>query len=221
MMTRESSPLSPSKQSSASNGGQPRTDNNKQGTAFARELNRLERKEDAQDRQKKGSDNADETDLKHGPAVRAGPQGKTGFANDRDRRDDAGLTQDVLIANAIRGAKQSFVAKTSPADVPPPHLEKIAAAIAELSAKGVEAHYQLSLPMGPTMIDGAILARDASGRMMIQLLCPAILPPLQAKQLAADLARRLLDKKMRLGEIAFSKSYAARDGRTVKRKGGA
>jgi hypothetical protein len=192
----------------------------KQGNAFARELNRQERKQDNQDKTK-GDVLGQEDDADPKSAAKAsGFARKSGLEKEGEQGDDNGFTLDAALASKIRDSKMSFAAKASQAEVPPAHLEKIAAAIAELTAKGADAQYQLNLPMGPAHIEGAILGRDAGGRIMIQLLSPSVLPPQLASQLAADLTRRLQDKKLKLGEIAFSKNYAAADSSRVAGKAG-
>jgi hypothetical protein len=224
MMTREQNPLSPANRavSSASN---TRPDiNGTQSNAFARELNRLERKQDDGDKPKNSESEKSEenTENTNGSKARlSGHNRKSGLEQERDGRDDAAFTLDAAIASKLHAGKMAFTAKILAAEVPPAHLEKMAAAIAELVTKGTDAQFTLNLPMGSAMIEGAILGRDASGRIMVQLLSPSILPPHLASQLSADLARRLQDKKLKLGGVAFSKAYTERSGNTVAQKGGA
>ncbi len=224
MMTREQNPSTPANRSAQSALGTRPVTNETQSNAFARELNRLERKQDDGDKPKNNdADKAEENnEAAAGPKAQAGGHNrKSGLEKDSDRRDDAGYTLDAAIANKIHAGKMAFTAKVLAAEVPPAHLEKIAAAIAELTTKGADAQFQLNLPMGSTMIEGAILGRDASGRIMVQLLSPSILPPQLASQLSADLARRLQDKKLKLGGVTFSKSFAEKSGQAVTQKGAA
>ena len=73
----------------------------------------------------------------------------------------------------------------------PAHIEKMAAAIQELSAKGVDTRFTLELPLGNMNIQSAVLGRDASGQIAIQLQADGLMPPAMLSRLSAELAQRL------------------------------
>lgn len=86
----------------------------------------------------------------------------------------------------------------------PAHLEKMAAAIQELAGRGLNAQFQLQLPMGAMSVESVILARDGAGRIAIQLQGQGQLPATVMNRVAADLAYRLKQKKLRVASVEFA-----------------
>ena len=127
--------------------------------------------------------------------------------DERDAKNDGGIGQQFM-TTLTPVNKAMAAAPTAPPEAPPAHLDRIAAAIAELSGKDVDVHFQLSLPMGNTQIESALIGRDAMGRLSVQLTANAVLPPEQMAKMSAELSRRLRDKKLRIGDIGFSKHEA-------------
>jgi hypothetical protein len=131
---------------------------------------------------------------------------------ERNRKGFGDDTQSMMAANIdrvssadIRGAKLSFAPVNSLPEYPAAHLEKIAAAIQELSGKGVNAEFTLNLPLGPTHAQSVILGRDVQGRIMLQIISATRLPDHIMTGLSADLSKRLQKKLLRVGEVRFSK----------------
>ncbi len=123
--------------------------------------------------------------------------------DERDAKNEGSLGQQ-FITTLTRADKAMATAPSAPPEAPPAHLDRIAAAIAELSGKDVDLRFQLSLPMGNTQIEGALIGRDVMGRLSIQLTTNAVLPPEQMAKMSAELARRLREKKLRIGDIGFA-----------------
>ncbi len=82
-------------------------------------------------------------------------------------------------------------------------VERMAAAIAEVTAKGADAQFTLNMPLGSTKIEGAVLARDAAGRITISLIPATAIAPAQAAQMARQLTERLMKRDVKLGRVAF------------------
>jgi hypothetical protein len=122
---------------------------------------------------------------------------------ERDAKNEGGLTQQ-FVTTLHRSDKAMATAPAAPPETPPAHLDKIAAAIAELSGKEVDVQFQLSLPMGNTHVESVMIGRDAMGRIAVQLTANAILPPETMTKMSAELSRRLREKKLRIGDIGFS-----------------
>jgi hypothetical protein len=107
-------------------------------------------------------------------------------------------------------AAQDFVrnialAKVAPAqEIPSEQLARIIAAIEELADIGANAEYQLSLPAGPTAIEGAVLGRDPTGKLNIQLIANAPIPAAALQQLQTALRQKLMDRKAQLGKLDIS-----------------
>jgi hypothetical protein len=102
-------------------------------------------------------------------------------------------------------ARAVAVAHAAPADaVPNQQLARIAAALAELCEKGANAEYQLTLPAGATTIEGAVIGRDPTGKLNIQLIANAAISPAAIQQLQAALRLRLMDRKTQLGKLGVS-----------------
>jgi FAD/FMN-containing dehydrogenase len=91
-------------------------------------------------------------------------------------------------------------------EIPPEHLARMLAAIEEMVDKGVMAEYQLSLPAGPTTIEGAVLGRDPSGKLHVQLLANAPVGAAVMQQLQNALRQRLATRKGAFGRVEVSYS---------------
>jgi hypothetical protein len=85
------------------------------------------------------------------------------------------------------------------------HLERIAAAIAEMAAGGAKADVHLTLPAGPTRIDGAVIGRDAMGQLHIVLTTGSAIAPASAAQLQSQLTERLLRRDVRVAKMALQR----------------
>lgn len=138
--------------------------------------------------------------------------------DERDAKNEGSLGQQ-FITTLTRADKAMAAAPSAPPEAPPAHLDRIAAAIAELSGKNVDMRFQLSLPMGNSQIEGALIGRDAMGRLSIQLTASAVLPPEQMAKMSAELARRLREKKLRIGDIGFSTHKALMEKQAEMDKG--
>jgi hypothetical protein len=86
------------------------------------------------------------------------------------------------------------------------HIERIAAAIAEVAAGGAKADVHLTLPAGPTRIDGAVIGRDAMGQLHIILTTASAIAPATAAQLQNQLTERLLRREIRIARMALQRS---------------
>ncbi len=124
--------------------------------------------------------------------------------DEREARSDSGVNGPIISTIAALG--KSAVIKSAPPEPPPPHLDRIAAAIAELSGKDVDMRFQLNLPFGTAKIDNALIGRDAMGRLTVQLACNTVLPPETMAKMANELSRRLRERKLRVGDIGFAES---------------
>ena len=83
------------------------------------------------------------------------------------------------------------------------HIERIAAAIAEVTAGGAKADVHLTLPSGSTRIDGAVIGRDAMGQIHIVLTTASAIAPATAAQLQNQLTERLLRRDIRVAKIGL------------------
>lgn len=86
------------------------------------------------------------------------------------------------------------------------HLERIAAAIAEVSKHGVQAEIHLQLPPGATRIDGAVLGRNDSGQMHIVLTTASTITPAASAQLQSQLSERLLRRDIRVARMTLQRA---------------
>ncbi len=139
---------------------------------------------------------------------------KGNFAlEDRSRKPLAALDEDInstqqssapFAAANLRSGPIQVQSIATQIEVPPAHLERMASAIQELHSKDTNAQYQLHLPLGPTYVESAIMGQDAQGRISIQLLTPAILPPQLMASLSNLLTLRLRQKDLRVGEVKFT-----------------
>jgi hypothetical protein len=85
------------------------------------------------------------------------------------------------------------------------HIERIAAAIAEVTAQGASADVHLTLPKGATAIDGAIIGRNEAGALHIMLTSANAIAPAQAAMLQASLHDRLRQRDVRVGKVTLQK----------------
>lgn len=81
------------------------------------------------------------------------------------------------------------------------HLDRIAAAIAEVAKSGAEPQVQLSLPLGAYRIEGAVLGRDLAGQINVLLIPTGAVPPAMAAQWSEQLNERLLRRDIRVGRV--------------------
>lgn len=122
-------------------------------------------------------------------------------ADEREAKYEAGFAMQSNMVLAAE-AKPALV-KAAPAEPPPEHLDRIAAAIAELSGKDIDMRFQLNLPFGAGQVDTALIGRDAMGRLTVQLASNAVLPPEVMTKMSNELARRLRERKLRIGDVGF------------------
>jgi hypothetical protein len=168
--------------------------------AFQRELDRLTRQDKGDDAEPAAHDPA-------GNKQRLDNQkdsfGQQQFGDERDQREDGQASLTASGFAAARAGKVAAMAQAAP-ELPPEHLNRIAAAIQELVVQGGNAHYHLQLPAGTATINGAVLGQDAGGRLTVQLLANAVLPPAAIQQLQQRLFEKLKNRNLRLGQISAS-----------------
>lgn len=222
MMTKDSSGIS-STQTPLSNDGRGRSYRPELGAAFEDRLGaaqqrysrddsrndtrsgRDERKDD--DRQKKAEDRDGRTQADAGQAKNGAKQFKR-FGEQEQGQDGRapfeGLTQ--LGANPLRGldmvAPVASVQGMDPALIA--QLDRIAAAIAEARPNGVDKQMSITFGKNDTLMQGAILTRDASGALSIHIagLHPGV-TAVQSTRLQQELRARLMARKLEVREIAF------------------
>lgn len=115
----------------------------------------------------------------------------------------------MQIANSFAGAPiiaTTPAAPTSDAAFAA-HIERVAAAIAEVSGAGAKPQIILTLPAGPTRIDGAVIGRDATGGLHITLMTTADIAPANAAQLQAQLSDRLLRREVRVAKMGMQRLH--------------
>jgi hypothetical protein len=140
-------------------------------------------------------------------AQSAHPKGpiKGRTAQDEKDRDGSGGGGGTAATAPSDFARAVAIAHAAPADaVPNEQLARIAAALAELCEKGANAEYQLTLPAGATTIEGAVIGRDPTGKLNIQLIANAAISPAAVQQLQAALRMRLIGRKAQLGKLGVS-----------------
>jgi polyhydroxyalkanoate synthesis regulator phasin len=62
------------------------------------------------------------------------------------------------------------------------------------------------------MVQGAVLGRDASGNLAIQLIASGAISPQQAAQLRSDLIRRMEQKRLKIASLEVSTGEADKQG---------
>ncbi len=170
--------------------------------AFAERLERLERS---------NADKSSPDRPTQEQSVSAQKRDRNGSGGQQDNGQSTGddkptvtIGGDPQATAALRNQKIGFVPISAAAEVPPAHLERMAAAIQELSANGANAEFQINLPLGPTQVETVILGRDAQGRIAVQLMLGAFVPPAVMNQLAGSLAHRLRQRDVRVGDVKFT-----------------
>lgn len=139
------------------------------------------------------------------------PQHRRGFADALARHSGKGLQKDkedspfAAIAMPREFAPHQVIeARTVAGDVDADfqaHLDRIAAAIAEMAKSGADAEVQLSLPLGGYRVEGAVLGRDLAGQINVLLVPSHAVPPALATQWSEQLNERLLRREIRVGRI--------------------
>lgn len=85
------------------------------------------------------------------------------------------------------------------------HIERIAAAIAEITTSGGSTEIHLQLPPGTTRIDGAVVGRNDAGQMHIVLTTAAAIAPTTAAQMQSQLTEWLLRRDIRATKISVQR----------------
>jgi hypothetical protein len=125
---------------------------------------------------------------------------------DEKTSDDQGFGLSAFSATNLVGvAVVQAPASTGPDAQMAAHLERIAAAIAEVTAGGAKAEVQLMLPKGATGIDSAIIGRNDAGALHIMLTSPNAIAPAQAAMLQASLHDRLRQRDVRVSKVSLQK----------------
>lgn len=124
-----------------------------------------------------------------------------------NRLDDqvAGLSAFATATLGAPAVVQAPAAGTAPDAQMAAHVERIAAAIAEVTAQGASADVHLTLPKGAISVDGAIIGRNETGALHIMLTSPTAIAPAQAAMLQASLHDRLRQRDIRVGKVSFQK----------------
>lgn len=174
------------------------TDTGRQNNLFQRELDRLSKPD-----QKKDADKKDKTDndSRGQRTERLSEKARREFGSDTGEQQGGDVPSDRATSTLFRSAKIASPASVSGPELPAEHLARIAAAIQELASKGADASYHLDLPAGDSLIEGAVLARDTKGQLVVQLMCPGGLAPHIAAQLRNELVRRFDKKRLRIGTL--------------------
>lgn len=225
MMTKDSSGVS-STQSPLSTDGRGRSYRPELGAAFedrlgaaqqrySRDDSRTDTRNDTRSGrdERKDEDRQKKTDDRAGRAQAEG-QGKTGdkplkrFGEQEQGQDGRapfeGLAQ--LGPNPLRGldmvAPVAGVQGMDPALIA--QLDRIAAAIAEARPNGVDKQMSIAFGKHDSLMQGAVLTRDASGALSIHIagLHPGVTAA-QSTRLQQELRARLMARKLEVHEIAF------------------
>jgi hypothetical protein len=110
----------------------------------------------------------------------------------------------MTVASGYAVLGQPPTAATAPTDAAfAAHIERIAAAIAEIAASGANADIHVQLPPGATGINGAVLGRTDMGQIHIMLTTAAAIPPATAAQLQSQLSARLLRRDVKVAKIGL------------------
>lgn len=173
-------------------------DTGRQSALFQRELDRAGKPDSKKDGDKTeaASDKPDKSRIDE-------RESKSGSENGGGRHFSE-LPSDAMTSALFRAAKVTASQTASAPELPAEHLARIAAAIQEMAASGATANYQLQLPLGNALIQGAVLGRDASGNLAIQLIASAAVSPQHAAQLRSELIRRMERKRLKLASLAIS-----------------
>lgn len=181
-------------------------DTSRQNNMFRKELDRMSKPEQKNEGEKKDLEKKGEKQ-KASNAVTLGRQanlegrGRRGGQSDNGEQQGSGTLSDTMTNALFRAEKLVGMQKISAPQLPSEHLARIAAAIQELANTGINASYRLQLPLGNGMIEGAILGRDPSGQLAIQLISSGALSIDEAAQLRHDLMRRFEKKRMKVAML--------------------
>jgi hypothetical protein len=176
-------------------------DSGRQSANFQRELDRVNKSDP-----KKDGENAESKEA-------ASNKPTKGAIEERDSQQGGGeqegrylaeLPSDALISAAFRAAKVTATQAATAPELPAEHLARMAAAIQEMAANGVTANYQLQLPMGSAILQGAVLGRDGAGNLAIQLIASGMLTAQQTTQLRNELMQRLEKKRLKVSSVAVT-----------------
>ncbi len=182
----------------------------RQNNMFRKELDRLAKPDNKSEAEKNdGNDKTDEAENPSGMRRQSSldGHGRRGGRGDSDEQRGGEFLSDAMTNAMFRVGKMSNMQKISAPELPAEHLARIAAAIQELASNGANASYQLQLPLGNMVIEGAILGRDASGNLAIQLISSGSLSPGQAAQLREELMRRLEKKRLKIAQLELTTGY--------------
>jgi hypothetical protein len=171
-------------------------DTGRQNSLFQRELDRLLKPDQKKEANKKDKI---ENDPRSQRSDHPDEKSRRGFGNDAGEQQGGEVPFDRIVGAPLRTAKITSPLNLSAPEMPPEHLARIAAAIQELASKGADASYHLQLPAGSSIIEGAVVARDAKGQLVIRLMCPGGLAPHLTAQLRNELVRRFDKKRLRIG----------------------
>ncbi len=138
-------------------------------------------------------------------------KGKAG-QEERERDDsNSGSGGGQAISTQHDFAKSlALAAVTKPETLPNEQLARIVAALEELIDKGGSAEYKLTLPAGATMVEGAVIGRDPTGKLNVQLLANAAIPAAAIQQLQSALRMKLANRKAELGKLGVSYGRSAK-----------
>lgn len=90
------------------------------------------------------------------------------------------------------------------------HIERMAAAIAEVAAKGAEARYVVEFPPG-LPATGAVIARDAAGALVLRIVgTDDRMSARASERMRAELADALSRRKLRVARIDIGASQSGR-----------
>lgn len=180
-------------------------DNGRQSALFQRELDRLGKSDPKKDGDK--SETGAATSEKPAKGSIDEREEQNG-GEDRGGRHFADLPSDAMTSALFRAAKVSASQAAFGPELPAEHLARIAAAIQELVANGATANYQLQLPLGNAVVQGAVLGRDASGNLAIQLIASGAISPQHTAQLRNELIRRMERKRLKIASLEVSTGQA-------------
>lgn len=179
------------------------SDSGRQSALFQRELDRLGKSDANKEGERTGTtaDKSENCNIDE----REGEKG----GQEQNSRHFSELPSDAMASAIFRAAKMTATQMPSAPQLPAEHLARIAAAIQELVANGATASYQLQLPLGNMLIQGAVLGRDAKGHLAIQLLAAGNMSPDQLAQLRSDLMRRMERKRLKIASLEVNASLTS------------
>lgn len=120
--------------------------------------------------------------------------------------EDLPVGAPMTVASGYATVVPTSTAATAPTDPAfAAHIERIAAAIAEIAAAGANADVHIQLPPGATGITGAVLGRNEMGQIHIVLTTAAAIPPATAAQLQSQLSERLLRRDVKVAKIGLQR----------------